>query len=63
MKAEGYEIPLALFYMLNKIIDEQGKTLQDAYKELYDQGKIEIVDKTIHFHLNEKRKRRSWSTD
>lgn len=56
LKVEGYEIPLALYHMLNKMIVEKNITFQDAYKELTNQGKIEIVGKTIKFYLNEKEK-------
>ena len=54
MKTEGYEIPLALYHTLNKIIAENNVTFQDAYGELFDKGKIQIVDKKINFNLNEK---------
>jgi len=54
MKTEGYEIPLALYHTLNKIIAENHVTFQDAYKDLSDRGKITIVDKKINFNLNEK---------
>lgn len=53
MRMAGFEVPLALYHTLNKIITENNITFQDAYKELYDQGKIEIVGKKINFRLNE----------
>ena len=53
MKTEGYEIPLALYHTLNKIITENNVTFQVAYKELFDKGQITIVDKKINFNLNE----------
>ena len=53
MKTEGYEIPLALYHTLNKIIAENNVTFQDAYRELFDKGQITIVDKKINFNLNE----------
>ena len=54
MKNEGYEVPLALFHMLNKMINERNITFHQAYDVLTAEEKIEINDKKINFHLNRK---------
>jgi hypothetical protein len=55
LKKDGYQIPLTLYYELNKLSKEKGVSFQDAYKELSESGRIKIVDKTINFDLNEKK--------
>lgn len=56
MKKEGYEVSLALYHSLNKLISEHNITFTQAYEELFKQGKIEIDGKNIKFFLNEKEK-------
>ena len=55
-KNEEYEVPLALYHTLDKMINERGLSFSEAYEELLKQGKIEIDGKTIKFYLNKKEK-------
>ena len=52
MKAEDYTVPLALYYALVKLMDDKRIPFSAAYRELQDEGKIKIVNKTIIFDLN-----------
>ena len=51
LKKDGYVIPLSLFHALNKLISDENITFQEAYEELANQGKIQVVEKTINFDL------------
>lgn len=55
LKKDGYQIPLTLYHELNKLSKEKGMSFQDAYEELFENGRIKVVDKTINFDLNAKK--------
>lgn len=51
MKMEGYNVPLALYYALVKLMDDKHIPFSVAYRELLDEEKIKIVNKNIFFNL------------
>jgi len=56
MKAEGFEIPLALYHALIKLTKDKHISFQDAYHELEAEGRIKVINKTINFNLNEEKR-------
>lgn len=54
MKAEGFEIPLALYHALIKLTKDKHISFQEAYQDLESEGRIKVINKTITFDLNEK---------
>lgn len=53
MKTDGYTVPLPLYHTLVKLMRDKRISFQDAYKELEDEDRIEIINKAINFDLNE----------
>ncbi|MEI6040188.1 MAG: hypothetical protein WCP93_02460 [Candidatus Berkelbacteria bacterium] len=53
MKADGYNVPLALYFTLERMVKEKRMTFQQAYSELQAQNRIQINNKNISFNLNE----------
>jgi len=51
MKKDGYQIPLTLYHTLIKPMKDKRISFQDAYKELEDEGRIKVINKTINFDL------------
>lgn len=54
MKADGFTVPLTLYYTLEKMVKEKRTTFQTAYNDLLSKDRIKIVNKVIIFDLNEK---------
>ena len=54
MKAEGYTVPLTLYYTLEKMIKDKKITFAQAYDELSSKNRIQISNKNVIFNLNEK---------
>ena len=52
MKADGYQIPLPLYHTLVMMMKDKRMSFQDAYKELENEGRIKMINKTINFDLN-----------
>ena len=55
MKADGYAVPLALYFTLERMVKEKKITFQQAYNELFENKRVKIVDKNIIFELNDSR--------
>jgi len=53
MKADGYNVPLALYFTLERMVKEKRMTFQQAFEELQAQNRIQINNKNISFNLNE----------
>ena len=56
MKADGYNVPLALYFTLERMVKEKRMTFQEAFNELQAKGRIQINNKSISFNLNEDRR-------
>lgn len=54
MKKDGYIVPLPLYHTLVKLMEDKKIAFKDAYKELENEGRIKVINRTINFDLNEK---------
>lgn len=55
MKADGYDVPLALYFTLERMVKEKRMTFQQAYNELQSKNRIQVNNKSIAFDLNEQK--------
>jgi len=53
MKTDGYDVPLVLYFTLERMVKEKRMTFQQAFEELQAQNRIQINNKNISFNLNE----------
>jgi len=51
MKADGFDVPLALYHTLIKLMDDKKISFQDAYRELEREGRIKVINRVINFDL------------
>ncbi|MEI6039747.1 MAG: hypothetical protein WCP93_00085 [Candidatus Berkelbacteria bacterium] len=56
MKADGYTVPLALYFTLERMVKEKRMTFQQAFNELQTKNRIQINNKNVSFNLNEERR-------